>query len=761
VSHAPALCFALALLGVWATPPLEAQVRVNGRTVDEHARPVVGAAITVDGSQRRALSRDDGTFTILLDSGRSRIRARRLGFLEDEQSYVVGERSDSLVFVLRALPALLAGVSVDAPLAPPLAQTVTAASVRQAPALLEPDVFRSLLLLPGVSQPNDLRGRINLAGGSSDETGVRLDGHPLQDPFHLFGLLGAFNVGALDKATVSIHHVPLESQGFLSGMIALDTKSPENSGEATLSILAAGATVSRKLPAHFDVLVSGRASYLKAVADAVYSDAQLARGDIPLYDVADGLVRVGRDFASGARWETIAFTTRDAIANGRLRQATGYAPLAWGETLVGTRVRAPIGPWSFNVHASVNNATIIMDERSTKPDGDWVNVDRRIASLSADAELTQSRLRWRVGSALDVRRYEQGWKVSEGNVDIFSPRTPLAFGRADAASRASVFGEVDASLGARTMVSTGARLWHSAGALYLAPQLFVTHQLAADFLAEGSMERRHQFDAELEEPIEGTVAAPRFLLSEPRVADVAAASLVWRPHRLAESMELRLQTFTKRYRRDARLRDLEIGQRLDTAPADFPAFYFARATSTGIGLSGKGAWRSGAAVQAAYTFQRTRDEQPDGWFPSDVDIPHAFTGFANLPLGWLGLDMMVAGQMHSGTAITPVALRLLVPMPEFFRGFDTRFLPGQRNSFRLAPYQRLDVGVRRRWTPAGAELTLTLQVLNVLYHQNPRDVDWHHYFDLVAAGSGDAAARSVAGVPGLPILPSIGLELRW
>jgi hypothetical protein len=42
-----------------------------------------------------------------------------------------------------------------------------------------------------VSQPNDLKGRIHLAGGSSDETGVRLDGHPLQDPFHLLGLFGA------------------------------------------------------------------------------------------------------------------------------------------------------------------------------------------------------------------------------------------------------------------------------------------------------------------------------------------------------------------------------------------------------------------------------------------------------------------------------------------------------------------------------------------------------------------------------------------
>jgi hypothetical protein len=47
---------------------------------------------------------------------------------------------------------------------------LTANMVRQVPPLVEADLFRAITFLPMVSQPNDLKGRIHLAGGSSDAT---------------------------------------------------------------------------------------------------------------------------------------------------------------------------------------------------------------------------------------------------------------------------------------------------------------------------------------------------------------------------------------------------------------------------------------------------------------------------------------------------------------------------------------------------------------------------------------------------------------
>jgi hypothetical protein len=734
-----------------------AQAVIAGRAVDGRLRPLAGAVVTVEGLQRRSVTDDSGRFTIAVVDSAGWLTVRRLGFLEVRQRYAAG---DSIRVELREIPALLAGVSVDAPLAPPLAQTVTAASVRQAPALLEPDVFRALLLLPGVSQPNDLRGRVHLAGGAGDETAVRLDGHPLQDPFHLFGLIGAMNVGALDRATVSIHHLPLEAQGSLSGVISLDTRGVADSTEVTASVLAAGLTTSRHLPAQLDVLASGRMSYVKAVAKALYPDA-VERGDLPLYDVRDGLLRLGRTFAGGARVETIAFTTADAFANPRLEAISGYRPLAWGETMAGASMRVPRGAWTLDLHTSATAWRLGRDERPARPDGDWIDVHRRILTISADAERRGDVLAFRTGVMADQRRFQQAWSVSGANDDVFSPRTPPAFAGTAGAWRVGGYSAFDANVSARTILSLGARLWGTRSGAYLAPQLLVARALTEDVKLELSAERRHQFDAELEEPVEGTVAAPRFLLDRPRVADVAAASLAWRPRRAQSSSELRLETFAKRYTRLPLLRDATLGEPVVPATAGFPQFEFHRGASAGIGVRGKTALASGVALQAAYTFQRALIEDDGEWFPSDGDIPHSFIGFASVPLHLAGLRLTTAAQFHSGAVITPVAARVLVPDAEFFAGFSSRFLSGGRNSFRLRPYQRIDLGLRRAWRAGRAEVALSAQVLNLLLRDNPRSMSWERYYELLSVGAGDAAARSTSGVPGLPILPSIGIEVRW
>lgn len=751
-----ALCLSMAL----ANGPVEAQAPVTGRVVDQLGQPVAGAVVSAVGDQRRVLSASNGTFVLMLARGAAVIQAQRLGFLPAESRLTVGDSiSAHVLLVLRAMPALLKGVSVDAPTAPPLAHTVTSESVRQVPPLLEPDIFRALLFLPGVSQPNDLRGRIHLAGGASDETGVRLDGHPLQDPFHLLGLLGAFNVGALERANVLVHHVPPEAAGHLSGVVALESKAPgPKEGEATVSIISAGATVRKPLPASFDVLASARVSYFRAVAQLAYSDAALTRGDVPLYDMADALLRLGRSSRSGARWEVIGFVTRDVLANGRLRELPGYQPLRWGESLGGARTSVPLGSWLLAARASMNRAIVQLDERAVKLDGDRISTTRDLLSASVTAQRTARRLGTEMGATIEHRTYAQHWRVTEGNLDVFSPRTPNAYAGRLQFRSAAAFATARVNVGAGATLGAGARLWYVAGETYLAPHLLVTLRPGASTGLDLSVERRHQFDAELEEPVEGTVGTPRFPLARPRIANVAAAAVAWRP---SAAMELRAHVFAKQYVRDVRLRDALPGVRTDTAGPGFPEFENVRAASGGIGLSGKGAWQNGVAVQGNYSFQVMRDRQAEGWSPSDGDVPHALALFASLPLGWLGMNVSSALQARSGTAVTPVAARVLVPDGDYFRILRSRYLSGSRNSFRLPSYLRLDLGLRRTWTVRRTEATLAVQVLNALVRRNARGISWERYFDELARGSGDSAARALSSVPGLPFLPTVGLEIKW
>lgn len=79
------LAFALLLLPVLQAtgqaPAAGESGRVTGRvTAAEGAEPVAGAQVTAVGTRFGAVTRDDGTYTIVLPAGSYRIRAARLGF---------------------------------------------------------------------------------------------------------------------------------------------------------------------------------------------------------------------------------------------------------------------------------------------------------------------------------------------------------------------------------------------------------------------------------------------------------------------------------------------------------------------------------------------------------------------------------------------------------------------------------------------------------------------------------------------------------
>lgn len=198
---------------------------MRGRATEAGGDPLAGGVVEVVSTQWSTQSRADGAFELSLPRGTWRLRASVIGYLPDTLSVTVGGTAPApLRFRLHPAPVELRGISVQAARTPALGQTVTRSTDRQVPPLGEPDIFRAVVLLPGVSQPNDLKGRMHLAGGSSDETGVRLDGHPLQDPFHLLGLFGAFNVATLERADVLIHHLPASIGGRLSGVVDLRTR---------------------------------------------------------------------------------------------------------------------------------------------------------------------------------------------------------------------------------------------------------------------------------------------------------------------------------------------------------------------------------------------------------------------------------------------------------------------------------------------------------------------------------------------------------
>jgi hypothetical protein len=721
---------------------------VRGLVLDGDGRPVSHSEIVVLGSYWTAAAGPDGRFRLSLPRGTWRLRAHHVGFAADTVTVVIPgeEGTGPLRVVLARAPVELKGLDVKAPGGSPMGRTVTKETVRQAPALGEPDVFRAVALLPEASQPNDVTGRIHLAGGPADETGVRLDGHPLVEPFHLLGLQGAFNVAALERAEVATGHLGSLARDRLSGVIELETRKvgDEVETEGVLSLLSSSVTTARPgLPGDVDLLASGRITYPDRIVALLDLDA-------PQVGYHDLLLRAGRSWGDGWRVEGLGYTTRTVFGRGRVDDLEIEEPLHSGESLLGVRLGRSSGDWRVRARAGWNRAGVDFQEGGRGPD----SIDADMDWLSAAARVER---RWRsgrvsVGVSVDHRRHDLAARDGARFWDVSMPDSLVVAGRVTASG---LFAEASAELGAGLTAEGGARLLRLEGASHLAPRARVSARLSGALTVSGAVSRRFQYDAHLTDPPEVTVKPPRFLLRRPRRADVAALSADWRPgDLLGVRPSIRLAAFWKRYRGQTRFVPPDSAQEAQP-PGAFPVFDRVPGRSYGASASVKAPIGGKGLLQASYTFERAREIVAGEAFNRDFDLPHRLTLFASVPLPdeW---SLSGAFRLQSGPVFTPVESVVLLPtapLPGFDPSVVRRLDFARRNSGRLGPYTRLDLGARHEFGWMGADWVFFAQVVNATFSRNVREPDFAPLLDPRLPSSSDEIS--------LPLLPSFGLEVSW
>jgi hypothetical protein len=146
----------------------------------------------------------------------------------------------------------------------PSVASVSSREMRALPAVIEPDVLRSLQTLPGVVPLNDFDAQLYVHGGSADQNLILLDGARVFSPYHMFGMTSAFNADAVDAATFFRGSLPARYGGALSSVVAIEQRDgvPRDSIRAGLSILGARAATGGTL---FDDrarwMIAGRRSH--------------------------------------------------------------------------------------------------------------------------------------------------------------------------------------------------------------------------------------------------------------------------------------------------------------------------------------------------------------------------------------------------------------------------------------------------------------------------------------------------------------------
>lgn len=88
----------------------------------------------------------------------------------------------------------------------------------------EPDVFRSLQLLPGISAADGSAANLNIRGGTADQNLYLLDGIPIYQAGHFFGQYSAFNPHVVKSVDVFRGGFAAQYGGRLSGVIDITSK---------------------------------------------------------------------------------------------------------------------------------------------------------------------------------------------------------------------------------------------------------------------------------------------------------------------------------------------------------------------------------------------------------------------------------------------------------------------------------------------------------------------------------------------------------
>ncbi len=144
---------------------------------------------------------------------------------------------------------------------------LTAAQIKKMPVVLgEPDVLKSLLLLPGVSNAGEGASGFNVRGGAADQNLILLDEATIFNSSHVFGFFSVFNPDAIKDLKLYKGGIPARYGGRASSVLDIYQKDGNSNnfglsggiGLISSRLLAEGPIVKNK----GSFLVGGRASYL-------------------------------------------------------------------------------------------------------------------------------------------------------------------------------------------------------------------------------------------------------------------------------------------------------------------------------------------------------------------------------------------------------------------------------------------------------------------------------------------------------------------
>ncbi len=332
--------------------------------------------------------------------------------------------------------------------------------ITEAVTLGEDDVFRAIQRAPGVSSRDDLAAELWTRGADWGHTRVYLDGMPLFNPLHGFGILSGVSPHAVGSIAF---HPGVRSAALPEGAAAvLDLRSrsglasPELEGGVDLSLVSTQAWASAATGEHSGWAANARRSWIDVAADGFDEGFP--------YRFWDAQVRADAALSPDLRIEGVGLIEHDRIA-GDLPDVLNGNTSTWGNVLGSISLGGSIGrDLSFRQTIGFTRYTAVVDSlidpaepvlaAPTEPPS-----DHRIDFAAVRGEIGPDGIdggTWRAGYDLSRQRSRYDgptpWPYSER-----PPELPRVSGSADL-FRASAWGWRRWAAGEGATIETGLRV---------------------------------------------------------------------------------------------------------------------------------------------------------------------------------------------------------------------------------------------------------------------------------------------------------------
>lgn len=810
ICHRASLALVLAL----STSASMAQYRIHGTVYDQSTGEHLVAATVYDTiGQKGTVTNEYGFFSIRSQGSRMVLNASYVGYNSLDVPLNLESDSSLNLYLSPSLEIEEATVRARSADREFLSSQMSAHSINhmqahKMPALFgETDLIKALQYLPGVSSGVDGSSGIIVRGGGPDQNLILLDGVPVYNVSHLFGLFSVFNGDAINSATIYKGGFPARYSGRLSSVLDIRLKEgnmQEFHGSASIGLIASKLMLEGPIiKDRTSFLVSARRTYADLLSYPVQYLINKSNGNSTSnyigYFFHDINFKINHKFSDRSRLYLNTYAGKDEFYNkdnttfydpstGQQSEAQYKYGFSWGNWTSSMRWNHI---WSGSLFSNLTLSYSTFKHREFEEDKGHYSFDgttqatptlideyySRVKDLSARLDFTIKPISGhdiRAGIMASLYYFEPGTSIEEYYIPDNRVFRQQSGADTVMATQWTAFLEDDFSIGKRFKANVGfnASLFQVEGKNYFRPEprISARYLLSERLALKASYSEMSQYlhlltNAMVGLPTDSWVPSTSNL--PPEASRQAAAGLNFK---FKPGLRFSLEGFYKEmdhlveYADGAELQmnDKNWENRVLTGSGEAYGLEF-------YAVKESGKWTGSLAYTLSKNTRNFKDINQGETFPYKYDRRHDL----NLTANWQIKDYVSLGAvwvLSSGINMTtqdhsyynPLLLGGTDPvygMIDLNQNSDQDLIRnfGERNGYKLPMYHRLDVGLNFEKAKKRVDRTWSLGVYNIYSRKNP-------YYLYSAPGyyeGSQMVEKRVYQVTMLPFLPYIRYSIRF